>query len=148
MSPPEEGFSVTVSSQVAVWLPSSVVTVMVAFPAATALTTPLETVATLLLLVDQVMFLLVASLGRTVAVRVTVSPTLMLAVVLSSLTPVTGTTELFSTVTVLVAVYPPSSVVTVMTAVPSLIPVTTPFLSTEAIEESLEDQETFWLVAL
>ena len=54
----------------------------------------------------------------------------------------------FDTVTVLVAVNPPSDVVTVIEAVPGATPVTTPLLSTEAIDVSSEDHVTFWLVAL
>jgi hypothetical protein len=68
--------AVTVTAQVAVLAPSTVVTVMVAEPAATAVTTPVElTVATLVLLLLQVTFLLVALAGDTVAVRVAVCPT-------------------------------------------------------------------------
>ena len=55
-----------VTVQVSVYPPSTVVTVMVAVPGATPVTIPLLTVATLLLLVDQVTALLVASEGRTV----------------------------------------------------------------------------------
>ena len=55
-----------VTMQVSVYPPSTVVTVMVAVPGATPVTIPLLTVATLLLLVDQVTALLVASEGRTV----------------------------------------------------------------------------------
>ena len=64
----------TVTAQVSVKLPSAVVTVMVAEPAATGVTTPAATVATLSSLDFQVTFLLVASAGATVAVRVPVSP--------------------------------------------------------------------------
>ena len=55
-------------------LPSSVVTVIVAVPALTAVTFPLSTVATALSLEDHVTFLLVALDGLTVAVRVVCSP--------------------------------------------------------------------------
>jgi hypothetical protein len=60
-----------VTKQSAVFPPSCVVTVIVALPAPMKLTTPLETVATDGLLVDQVTVLFVALLGLTVAVRVT-----------------------------------------------------------------------------
>lgn len=83
----------TVTEQVAVKLPSSVVTVMVAVPAATAVTLPvLSTVATLVSLEDQVTFLLVALAGFTVATRVAVAPpTVRVSVLWSRVTPVTGT---------------------------------------------------------
>ena len=42
----------------------------------------------------------------------------------------------------------PSSVVTVIVAVPTLLPVTTPSFVTEAIVSSLLDQETFLLSAV
>jgi hypothetical protein len=51
---------VTVTAQLAVFPPSAVVTVMVALPAPTKVTTPLDTVATDELLVDQLTVLLVA----------------------------------------------------------------------------------------
>jgi hypothetical protein len=72
-------------------LPSAVVTVMVALPAATPETTPPLTVATLVFEEDQVTFLFVASLGETVAVRFVVEPTATLAVEAERLTPVTAT---------------------------------------------------------
>jgi hypothetical protein len=54
---------------VAVFAPSCVVTVIVAEPEATAVTSPLVlTLATALLLVDQLTVLLVALVGATVAV--------------------------------------------------------------------------------
>ena len=71
-------------------MPSSVVTVMVASPSATAVTTPSVTVATLSLLEDQVIFLFVALAGATVASRVAFFPYFSSRVVLSSLTPVTA----------------------------------------------------------
>lgn len=61
---------VTVMVQVAVKLPSTVVTVMVAVPFATAVTRPLLlTVATLPLLVDQVTALFEAFDGLTVSIN-------------------------------------------------------------------------------
>jgi len=47
---------ITVTAQVAVWLPSFVLTVIVALPEAMAVTRPLLTVATALLLVSHVTF--------------------------------------------------------------------------------------------
>ena len=68
------------------------VTVIVAVPAATPVTTPaVLTVATLLLLVLQVTFLLVAVLGNTVGTNVVVPPIAIDALVGNTVTPVTGT---------------------------------------------------------
>ena len=75
------GAVVTVTAQVAVLLPFWVVTVIVAEPCATAVTVPLATVATFVLLLDQVTFLLVALAGNTVGVSVRVLPTLSVAVI-------------------------------------------------------------------
>ena len=83
-------FAFTVTSQVAVLPPSSVVTVIVAVPALIAVTTPLSTVATEGSLVDQVTFLLVAVSGLTVADKVKVSPSVRVSEVLSRVTLVTG----------------------------------------------------------
>ena len=70
--------------------PSVVITVIVAVPAAFAVTTPLEdTVATVVLLEDHVTDLSVAFVGNTVAVKVSVSPTVIDIDVLFRLTPVT-----------------------------------------------------------
>ena len=60
-------------------------------PAETAVTTPSETVATAVLSLDHVAVLSVASLGLTVAVSVSVSPTVRAAEVLFKVTPVTET---------------------------------------------------------
>jgi hypothetical protein len=60
----------TVTAQVAVLLPSAVVTVMVALPSATALIVPPDTIATVVLLLLHVTFLFVALEGATVAVNV------------------------------------------------------------------------------
>jgi hypothetical protein len=81
----------TVTLHVAVLLPSSVVTVMVALPAETALTTPLDTVATDVLLDFHVTFLLVASDGEMVGVSLVSEPVSKAIEVLSSDTPVTLT---------------------------------------------------------
>ena len=81
----------TVTEHVAVLDPSVVVTVIVAVPAALAVTTPLEdTVATEVLLDDHVTDLSVAFDGNTVAVKVSVSPTVMDNELLFKLTPVTA----------------------------------------------------------
>ena len=116
----------TFTVQVAVFPPSFVVTVIVAVPAAWPVTTPEEeTVATDLLLDDQVTDLLVAFEGVIVAVRVCMSPIVIVNEVLSSVTPVTDTVAAL-TVTVQVAVFPPSFVLTVIVAVPAALAVTTP----------------------
>ena len=82
----------TVTEHVAFFPPSFVVTVIVADPAAFAVTTPeLETVATDVLLEDQVTDLSVALAGDTVAVSIWVSPTVIDRDVLFRLTPVTAT---------------------------------------------------------
>ena len=65
---------VTVTLHVAVLLPSSVVTVMVAVPTLTPVTSPLLTVAIEASFVSHVTFLLVAFVGSTVAVREIVFP--------------------------------------------------------------------------
>ena len=65
--------SFTVMVDVAV-LPLTVVAVILAVPALTAVTLPLFTVATLLLLLDHLTVLSVASVGLTVAVIVLDSP--------------------------------------------------------------------------
>ena len=78
----------TVIVQVAVLLPA--LAVMVAVPTFFAVTTPFETVAIVSSEDVQVTVLSVASSGFTVAVRVTDSPALSEAVVLSSVTEVTS----------------------------------------------------------
>ena len=84
--------AITVTVHVAVLLPSSVVTVIVAVPAAIAVTIPLSlTVATLGSLLLHVTALFVASEGVTVAVSCTVSPISSVFSVGSTLTPVTST---------------------------------------------------------
>ena len=104
----------TVTEQLAV-LPLLLLAVMVAVPKPTALTTPLETVATEVLLELQVRVLLVALLGETVAVRVWEEPVpVKLRLVLFRLTPVTA---MGFTVTVQLEVRP-FTVFAVMTVVP------------------------------
>ncbi|MCL1894803.1 MAG: hypothetical protein FWG02_11350 [Holophagaceae bacterium] len=77
----------TVTAQVAVWLPSAVA-VIVASPTAMAVTVPLFTVAIPVLLLCHVTFLFVALLGCTDAVSVAVLP-IWTDRVLVSVTPVT-----------------------------------------------------------
>ena len=135
---------VTVTVAVAIRAPSSVVTVMVAVPGAAAVTRPLaSTVATDVLSLRHVTFWLVALAGAMMATKVSVAPTLSVAVVLFSVTPVTRC----STVIVLVAECPPSAVVTVIVAVPGAMAVTNPLAFTVATAELLLDHVTFLLVA-
>ena len=142
--------AVTVTAQVAVLPPSVVVTVIVAEPAATAVTLPLaSTVATEVLSLDQETVLSVASVGLTVATRVVVPSTSSAKVVLSNETLVTATVDGAGavTVTVQVAVLLPSLVVTVIVVVPAATAVTVPSL-TIATFASLADQLTVLSVAL
>ena len=125
--------------------PSLVVTVIVAEPIDLAVTTPEEeTVATEVLLEDQVTVLSVALDGVTVAVSVAVSPSDKVNELLFRETPVTCT----FTVTAQRAVLPPSLVVTVIVALPPPLAVTTPEEETVATEVLLEDQLTVLSVAL
>lgn len=129
--------TVTVTAQVAVLLPSAVVTMIVAVPAATAVTFPaVETVATLVLLLLQVTFLFVAFDGVTVAVSVSVAFGANVSVVLFRLTPVTG----MFTVTAQVADLPPA--VAVIVAEPEPLEVTSPEDDTVATLLSEDDQAT------
>jgi hypothetical protein len=80
----------TLTVQVAVILLSTVVTVMIALPSDTAVTTPLaDTLATEVALLFHDTDLFVALLGATIAVKVSVPPTLRLVDDLFSVTPVT-----------------------------------------------------------
>ena len=116
----------TVIGQFAVFEPSVVVTVIVAFPGDIAVTTPAkETVATVGLFDDQVSDLSVAFVGYTVAVRVAFSPSVRDNDVLSKLTLSTGTV-FCATDTEHVAVFEPSVVVTDIVAFPADLAVTTP----------------------
>ena len=133
------GVGITVIEQVAVLSPAFAV--MVAVPNFLAVTTPLETVATVASDVVQVTVLSVASLGLTVAVRVTVSPTFREADVLLRVTLVTG---VGITVIEQVAVFSPAFAVIV--AVPNFLAVTTP-LETVAIVASDVVQITVLSVA-
>ena len=86
--------TVTVTVQVAVKVPfvlSFAAAVMVVVPALTAVTTPFVTVATAVFLLLQVTVLFAALAGVTVAVRVSLPPTVRLVDVLFNDTPVTAT---------------------------------------------------------
>jgi hypothetical protein len=127
--------ALTLTAQAAVLPPSSVVTVIVAVPAATALTTPSVTVAIEGALVSQVTLLFVALAGVKMATRVWLPPTARLIEVLLKETEATGI-SVGLTLTAQVAVLPPLSVVTVMVALPAATALTTPFV-TVAIEGAL-----------
>ena len=117
---------------------------MVAVPADTPVTRPvLFTVATRVLFELQVTVLFVAFEGKTVAVSCCVAFTETVAVAGITLTPVIGTV----TVMTLVAIFPPSCVVTVMVALPCARPVTRPVLFTVATDVLSELQVTVLLVA-
>ena len=134
----------TVTSQLSFLFPSSVSTLIVAFPLAIAVTRPVgSTVATDGLVEIHFTFLLDASSGRTVAVSCSVPRSGISAFSLSRDTPLTGT----FTVTSQVAVKPPSTVVTVIVAVPPPTALTLPSPSTVATSGLLEDQLTAGFVA-
>ena len=130
----------TVTWHVAVLLPA--LAVMVAVPTFFAITTPFETVAIVWSEELHVTVLSVALDGLTVAVRVTVSPALSDAVVLSKVTEVTSVA---TTVIWHVAVLLPA--LAVMVAVPTFFAITTPF-ETVAIVWSEELHVTVLSVAL
>jgi hypothetical protein len=130
-----EALSGMVTAQVLVKLPSSVVTVIVAVPSLMPVTTPFATVATDSLLLFHITFWLVAVPGSTEAVNFPVVPAVRDSVVGVKLTPVPSTAVL--TVTVQDSVLLPSSVVTVIVAVPRLTPVTSPLNDTVAMESLL-----------
>ena len=134
--------------QDAVKLPSAVVAVIVALPAATAVTVPLfETVATEVLLEVHVTVLFAASLGVTVAVRLPVAPTLSVSVVGLSVMPVTAIVWVL-TLTLQVLLKPPSAVVAVIVALPTATAVTVPLIETVAMELLLEVYVMLLFVAL
>jgi hypothetical protein len=120
--------------------PSAVVTVIVELPVATDVTTPLdETVATAVLLLNQVTLILVAVVGIKIAVRVPVSPPdIKLKVVGLTLTPVTAKGF---TVTAQIADFP-LAVVAVILAVPGFPEVTRPESDTLTTVASLDNQFT------
>lgn len=151
--PPVDGVGtvvlVTVTEQKAVLAPSSVVTVIIAVPGATAVILASvalveTTVATVVLLDAQLTFLLVASLGVTVARRKSLLPTSSCIVERLSETPITLTPG--TTLTVMLSVKPPLVVVTVITVVPTATGVTMALLlaATVATLVLLEDQATRW----
>ena len=109
-------------------LPSDALQVMVAVPAALAVTNPeLLTVAMLVLLEDHVTDLFVALLGVIVAESCLVFPTIRDAEVALSEMPVTLTMVWGVTVILHVAVFPlPSDARQVMVAVPVALAVTNP----------------------
>ena len=92
--------TVTVTSHVAVWLPSSVVTVIVALPPDTAVTVPFSTMATAVLFELHLTFWFVASEGTTVALKVAVAPLTKGNSVCESVTPVADTVTATSHVAV------------------------------------------------
>jgi len=140
--------AVTVTAQLAFLEPSTVLTVMVAVPAATGVTSPAElTVATEAASLDQVTLLFEALDGASVATSVLVPPpTSRLKVVLFRDTPVTATWAL--TVTWQLELMPPSAVVTVTVVEPTETGLTTPPELTVATEGALLDQPRPWFVAL
>jgi hypothetical protein len=138
---PVTNIGLTVMTLVAVLAPSAVVTVMVAVPTLMPVTRPVAlTVATAVLLLLQVTAWFVALAGAIVADNCWVPPINIEAVVGDTLTPVTN---IGFTVMVDVAVLAPSAVVTVMVAVPTLIPVTSPVALTVATAVLLLLQVTF-----
>jgi len=127
---PVTSIGFTVITLVAVLEPSCVVTVMVAVPTDTPVTSPLAlTVATAVLLLLQVTFWFVAFAGVMVELSCWVPPIRIEAVVGDTLTPVTS---IGLTVITEVAVLEPSAVVTVIVAVPTDTPVTIPVALTVA----------------
>ena len=127
---PDTRTGLTATSQVAVLSPA--LAVIVTLPTLIALTTPLlSTVAIVASDVDQVMVLSVALSGETVAFKVVVSPSSNSTFVLSRVIPDTRTGL---TVISHVAVLSPA--LAVIVTLPTLIALTTPLLSTVAIEAS------------
>ena len=136
----------TVTWQLAVKPPSSVVTVTVVLPGLNAITRPFTAEATVSSELDHRTFLFVALDGDTVAVRTSLLPTVSVRSFLSSRTLSTLTT-LDLTVTRQLAVRTPSCVVTVTVALPTLSAVTFPF-TTETTDVLVLVQRTFLSVAL
>ena len=132
----------TVTEHVTFLPPSEVVQVIVADPAALAVTVPSDaTVATDLLLEVHETAVFVALLGEIDGVNLYVCPMLNDNTVGETETLVTCTVALL-TVTVHVAVLPPSSVRTVIVAEPAAFAVTTPLDETVATEVLFDDQVT------
>jgi hypothetical protein len=139
---------VTVTSQLAFLLPSTVVTAMVAVPFAILVTNPVdETVATDGVLLVQVTSLFVALAGSMVAVNCSVAPVSKARLVLFNDTPVMEIVGIV-TVTSQVVFFLPSAVVTVMVVVPFAMPVTNPVDETVATGGALLSQVTSLFVAL
>ena len=139
----------TVTIHWAFLFPSFVLTVIVAVPVSTAVTVILlfvssnSAIAIFSSLLVTVTFLLLAVSGFTVATNSSACPFIKLISLLFNSIPSTGV----FTVIVLLACFPPSSVVTVIVAVPFDIPVTFPSESTVAILLSLLSHITFLLSA-
>jgi hypothetical protein len=113
-----------VTRVVAVYPPSTVVTVIVAVPARIAVRSPVLLTVTDDDDEDHVKAGFVAFGGITVAVSCVWVPRLSVMFLLSIVTPVTDIAAVI--VAVIAAVNPPSMVVTVINTVPGAIPVTTP----------------------
>jgi hypothetical protein len=127
---PVTSIGLTVITLVAVLEPSAVVTVIVAVPTDTPVTSPVAlTVATAVFELLQVTLWFVAFAGVMVELSCCVPPINMEAVVGDTLTPVTS---IGLTVITEVAVLAPSAVVTVIVAVPTDTPVTSPLSLTVA----------------
>ena len=120
--------TVTVTSHVAVRLPSSVVTVMVAAPPDTAVTVPFSTMATAVLVELHVTFWFVASEGATAAVKVAIAPFTKGNSVCESVTPETGIVTNTSQVETSFSWLPLAATVAVIVA----FPVFSPFIVREA----------------
>ena len=137
---PSVPFISTVTCVVAVLLPSTVAAVIVATPGFLANTLPLSSTNAILISEElQLIDLLSALPGVTVAVMVKLSPSVTVLLVGSTVMPVTDT-AFFCTVTAVVAVLPPSAVLAVIVALPACLPVTLPLLSTAATAASDELQ--------
>ena len=134
----------TVTLHVAVNLPSTVSTVIVAVPALRAVTLPFSTFATVASLDFHVTSLFVAFEGATVAVSVKFSPSVSDFVVSLSVTPVTLIT-FDLTVTSQLADFVPA--VAVIVALPAATAVTLPFWSTVATLSLLDFHVTALSVA-
>jgi hypothetical protein len=119
------GIAVIVTVAVAVTPPPGAVAVTVTVPGAIAVSIPDELILASdeLLVAHVISFGLLASAGVSVAANCWFAPALILAVVGVTVMPVAGTK---TTVTVVVAVNPPSSDRAVIVAVPGEVPVTRP----------------------
>jgi len=130
---------VTVTAQTEVAPPSEAFTVIWAVPTAFAVTRPLEeTVATDVLLLDQVTFLLLALLGLNETESWEVSPDFNVSVVGETVTAEAVT------VTAHVALAPPADAVAVIVACPEFFAVTKPSDDTLAMFVLLLDHDIFW----